>query len=125
MRKAKVAVVRVPEKPSEKEVDAGVRKAIGLVGGLTDIISCGDTVLVKPNLVIARPPETGATTDPRICKAIANIVKEIGARPVIADSSIIDADTEETIQATGYGKLGEAGYEIVDLKREDKKTDST
>ena len=117
MGKSKVAIVKGSTKPDEKQIDTIVRKAIELAGGLTDIVSPGDTVLIKPNLVWASPPETGTTTDPRICKTIANMVRELGAKPIIAESSIIASDTEEVIQVAGYGKLREEGYQVIDLKK--------
>lgn len=117
MAKTKVAVVKSPEKPGENEIEITVRKAAELAGGLIDIIKRGDVVIIKPNLVTAKPPETGATTDPKVCKAIANMVKELGARPIIAESSIVGQDTEEVIQVAGYGKLREEGYEVIDLKK--------
>jgi len=117
MTKTRVAVAKSPEKPNEKEIDAAVRKAVELAGGLTDIIRRGDTVIIKPNLVVAKPPETGATTDPRVCKTMANMVKDLGAKPIIAESSFVGLDTEEAIQVAGYGNLRKAGYEVIDLKK--------
>ena len=117
MKTAKVAIVKGVKKPSEKEIDASVRKAIGLVGGLDDIVKGGDLVLIKPNICFTKPSESGATTDPRICKTIANMVKEKGARPVIAEASLVGTDTEECIKASGYNKLREEGYEVIDLKK--------
>ncbi len=116
---SKVAIVKTPVKPSEREIDIAVRKAIELSGSLSDIISPGDTVLIKPNLVTARPPGSGVITDPRICKVIANMVREIGARAIIAESSGVGSDTEKAIQAAGYGKLREEGYRVIDLKKEE------
>jgi uncharacterized protein (DUF362 family) len=66
MAKTKVAIVKGPKKPGEKEIDAIVRKAIELAGGLPDIISPGDTVLIKPNIVLPRSPGSAVTTDPRV-----------------------------------------------------------
>jgi len=45
------------------------------------------------------------------------MVRELGAKPIIAESSIIASDTEEVIQVAGYGKLREQGYEVIDLKK--------
>ncbi|MFC1873794.1 DUF362 domain-containing protein [Chloroflexota bacterium] len=119
MKKSLVSIVKGPGEPGEKEIDASVRKAIDLVGGLADIISSGDIVLIKPNLVNASHPDTGATTDPRVCKSIANMVKELGAKPIIAESSCIGVDTEEAFNVAGYGKLRDEGFEVIDLKREE------
>ncbi len=116
---SKVAIVKTSIKPSGKEIEIAVRKAIELSGSLSDIISPGDTVLIKPNLVTARPPGSGVTTDPRVCKVIANMVREIGARAIIAESSMVGSDTEKAIQTAGYGKLREEGYKVIDLKKEE------
>jgi len=77
MARTKVAIAKSPKGPSEKEMEATVRKAIELSGGLADIIKRGDTVIIKPNIILPRPPESAAVTDPRVCKAIANMVREL------------------------------------------------
>jgi len=122
MTKTRVAVAKSSEKPSESEIDATVRKAVALAGGLIDIIRRGDIVIIKPNLVVAKTPETGATTDPRVCKTIANLVMELGAKPIIAESSFVGLDTEEAIQVAGYGELRKDGYEVIDLKKKGTET---
>ncbi|MFW6151263.1 MAG: DUF362 domain-containing protein, partial [Chloroflexota bacterium] len=117
MARTKVALVRTREQPGDREIDAAVRQAVDLAGGMADVVKRGNTVLIKPNLVVAKPPESGATTDPRVCKAIADMVTDLGARPVIAESSFVGLDTEEAIEVAGYGKLRGQGYEVIDLKR--------
>ena len=118
MKKSVVSIVKTPKSPSEKEIDTSVRKAIELAGGLTDIISSGDTVLIKPNLISPSHPDTGTTTDPRVCKSIANMVREIGAKPIIAESSGIGTDTEEAIKVAGYSKLRDDGFEGVFVRND-------
>jgi len=117
MAKPKVAIVKGSTKPDEKEIEASVRKAIELAGGLADIVKSGDTVIIKPNIVVAQPPETASDTDPRVCKVIADMVKELGAKPIIGEASSIGVVTEEAIQKAGYGKLREAGYQVVDFTK--------
>jgi len=100
-----------------EEVETATREAISLVGGLDALFGYKELVLIKPNLV-ALPPHrlNGAVTRWEVCKAIADLVREGGGKPVIADSSAVGCDTEKVIQATGYLKLREKGYEVVDLK---------
>lgn len=100
-----------------EEVETATREAISLVGGLDALFGYKELVLIKPNLV-ALPPHrlNGAVTRWEVCKAIADLVREAGGKPVIADSSAVGCDTEKVIQATGYLKLREKGYEVVDLK---------
>ncbi len=50
------------------------------------IIHEGDTVLIKPNLIIRRRPEEATTTHPEFIAAIIRAVKRRGGAPVIADS---------------------------------------
>lgn len=117
MPKPKVAIVKGSAKADEKEIASLVRKAVELAGGLSGLVKAGDTVIIKPNLVYPMTPESGGTTDPRICKAVADIVKELGAKPVIAESSLVSIDTEKCFETAGYNKLREQGYEVIDLKK--------
>jgi len=118
MTKTKVAVVKGSTEPSDKELDAHVRKAIEMAGGLKDIIKKGDTVIIKPNIVVPTTHETAAVTDPRVCRTIADMVKELGGKPIIGESSSIGVVTEEAIQEAGYGKLREQGYIVLDFSKE-------
>ncbi len=61
--------------------------------------------------------DRGATTDPRICKSLADQVRERGGRAIIAESSAIGVDTEEAFKVCGYEALRARGYEVVDLKK--------
>jgi uncharacterized protein (DUF362 family) len=117
MPKTKVSIVKGTVKPEQKDIDQQVAKAVDLAGGLTGLFSKGDTVIIKPNLVYPMTPESGGTTDPRICKALADMVKAMGGKPVIAESCLVSIDTEKCFETAGYNKLRQAGYEVIDLKR--------
>ena len=113
--KSRVSIVRT-EGNDEKKIASAVRESIRLIGGLRDIVHPGDLVLIKPNLVAV--PETrlsGAVTRWEVCRAIADMVMEIGAEPVIAESSAAGVNTEEVIQAAGYQELRDQGYQVLSL----------
>ncbi len=112
-----MAIVRTTVPPGEEDVDRMVREAVRLSGGLKDLVACGATVIIKPNLVAPAAPERGATTDPRVCKSLADQVRELGAHPLIADGSAIGEDTEESFRVCGYDALRSQGYELIDLKK--------
>ena len=117
--KSVVSIVRTKRNPGYDEIRAAVDKALGLIGGVRDVIKPGQLVLVKPNL--AAPPadrEHAVVTSPEVCGAVADVVKEMGARPVIAESSAIGTDTEQIIADSGYLQLREMGYEVINLKKE-------
>lgn len=116
-----VSVVKISPHPVDRQIWGAVREAVGLAGGIAELAGPGKVVLIKPNLVaMPRAPGSGALTNPQVCRAIADIVMEHGARPVIAESSAVGVDTEKVIQFGGYGSLREQGYEVVDLKKEPK-----
>lgn len=49
---------------------------------------CGKTILVKPNLVMAKKPELAATTHPAVLQALAEVLAEFAPKKiVIADSA--------------------------------------
>lgn len=117
MEKSKVAIVKSPEEPNEKDIEACVKKGLELCGAIDNFAKPNDTVLIKPNIFAVKTVESAAITDPRICRAIADVVREAGARPVIAESSSVGTDTEEAFRTGGYDELRKEGYEVVDLKR--------
>jgi uncharacterized protein (DUF362 family) len=118
MSKVKVSIVKTNPKPEYPEIQEAVQKALDLIGDIRDIIKPGHLVLINPSWVA--PPverEAGCITIPEIPRALADIVKRLEARPVIAESSAVGVDTEKVIQASGYSDLREMGYEVVNLKK--------
>jgi uncharacterized protein (DUF362 family) len=116
MSKTTVSIVRFGKNPTYAEIEANVRKAIELAGGLGKI-SKGDLVLVKPNICSPAAPGNGQVTNPHVAKAVADMAREAGARVIIAESSgVLDKDTEASFKANGYAELRAMGYELVDLK---------
>jgi len=118
MSKVKVSIVKTGPKPEYPEIQEAVQKALDLIGDIRDIIKPGHLVLINPSWVA--PPverEAGCITIPEIPHALADIVKGLEARPVIAESSAVGVDTEKVIQASGYRDLREMGYEVVNLKK--------
>jgi len=90
------------------EIEELVRASIEMAGGINDIISNGDYVVLKPNLVEA-PPEPGynevggIATDWRVVKAVATIVRELnpdGKVYIIESSSA--TSTREILEYYNY-----------------------
>ena len=121
MSRPTVAIVRTNSRPDASDAGVAVRKAVALAGGLGHIVSNGSVVLIKPNLVAVPPSaESGACTRATICRALADIVAELGGNPIIAESSSRGVDTEEVVEFMGYGRLRREGYRVVDLKKTGK-----
>jgi len=110
-----VSIVRI----EEDRVEKAVRKAVDLIGGIEAIVKPGETVLLKVNwCVVPEDPKVGVVTNPVVARAVADLVKEAGAEPIIGDSAARGVDTDLVIKATGYGKLADEGYQIANLDKE-------
>ncbi|MBW2489207.1 MAG: DUF362 domain-containing protein, partial [Deltaproteobacteria bacterium] len=124
MEKASVSIVKTPADPDFEQIYAAVKKSLDLIGGIEDIIQPGHLVLINPSWVA--PPverEAGCITLPEVARAVADVVKAAGARPVIAESSAVGVDSEKVIQSSEYRELQELGYEVVNLKATKAKVD--
>lgn len=118
MSKSQVSISRTPPHPDYEQIHTAVEKAIDLIGGLRQIVKPGHKVLVTPSWVTVRTkPEQAAITLPEVTRAVADMVKRAGARPIIAESSAIGVDSEKVIAESGYQPLRAMGYEVVDLKK--------
>ena len=83
-----VAVVKSQEAQASdieyEEIETMVRESINMAGGIDALITNGDYVVLKPNLVEIPPTPTpeyaevgGIATDWRVVKAVAKIVREL------------------------------------------------
>jgi uncharacterized protein (DUF362 family) len=117
MEKSRVAIFQTRKSPEEEEIREKVRAAVDAVGGMGRFVKAGDLVIIKPNLVISMPAETGATVDWRVSRAVADLVRERKGRAVIGESCGTGGDTEKVFQKTGHAALRERGYEVVDFKK--------
>lgn len=55
-------------------------------GGMNAVVSPGQRVLLKPNLLSGKPPEAAVTTHPVIVQAVAELVIEAGGTVLVGDS---------------------------------------
>jgi len=59
---------------------------VALLGGLDQFCQPGESLLLKPNLLLGDSPERGSTTHPEFFKAVINLFKNGGRRLVYGDS---------------------------------------
>jgi uncharacterized protein (DUF362 family) len=97
-----------------REVEAAVRKAIDLVGGIEKLDVQGKSILLKPNILDGSPPPT--TTNPKVIKAVARILYESGARRVLIGdmSAFLKLATRKNMDITFVKMMAEeVGAELV------------
>lgn len=71
---------------SQPRIAEALEKQLELLGGLHKLISRGDTVLLKPNFIAARPSQQATQTHPAIIIELARLLKDFGAKPFVGDS---------------------------------------
>lgn len=112
----KVSIVRCPDYSSTKKA---IAEAIDLAGGLEEVISRGDRVLLKPNVLAASPPEAAATTHPTVVTAMCELVSAAGGVPVVGDGAGISRPgaTAKALKASGIEEAArKAGAEVVNFE---------
>ena len=104
---AKVAIVRCKDYKTARVCEA-VKRAVDLIGGMESFVKPGMKVLLKPNLLSARPPEDGVDTHPEVVRAVARLVKAASGKLAIGDSaSGYHKDIYEVYEKSGMRKIAE------------------
>lgn len=113
----KRAVVAIAK---EENVQASVTKVFDLLGGVTNMIKRGETVILKPNAGHAAPAESAVCTNPETVRAVIREVKKAQPyRIIIAESAAIGCDTMECFEVSGIAQVArEEGVELYDIKAE-------
>ena len=103
-----------------KDVARVVRQAVALAGGLEKIINSQSRVLIKPNLSVALPANTGVTTDPRVVLALVHLAREAGAKEImVGESAVVGFDAGEIFEALKIRGLCEkAGAKVINLDQD-------
>lgn len=71
---------------SEENVQRAVDLSLSDIGGIESFISSGDRVLLKPNLLIGKPPDKELNTRAEVVKAVMARAADCGAKLVVGDS---------------------------------------
>jgi len=78
-------------------------------------------ITIKPNLVVARPSASGATTDPQLVGSIIQYLQEAGCRNIrIAESAWVgERSTQHAYSICGYEEISRRyNVPLIDLKRD-------
>jgi len=121
--KNKVSIIKV----DESGIEAAIRKAIDLAGGLEKIITPSSRVLIKPNIAHPEPSGIGHITDCRVTEAVTKIVQELGPKSVvIGEGSAAGYDwggshsTEEAFRVSGTADVAcKLGVELRNLNTDE------
>lgn len=108
-----MAIVSVVQ---DENVEQAVQKAIKLIGGIESVVSSGDSIVIKPNLVTAMPPEGGMTTDPLVVQAVIELCKSMNPSSLVIAEGSATVDTHVAFKKCGYSEFASRyGIELVDI----------
>lgn len=80
-----VSIVRCNEYVDE-EIRPAITKALSPWGGIKGIVPPGLKVLVKLNLLAAKPAEASVTTHPALARTLITLIADAGGLPIVGDS---------------------------------------
>ena len=105
---------------SDENIKTMVSNCIQGLGGIKQLIAPGSRILLKPNLVVAKPNSSGATTNPLILDAlIENLMRTSPREIIIGESSEIGDDTMEAYKVTGIQDVAQKWKAtILDFKKD-------
>lgn len=115
-RRYNVALTRCVDYGVEN-VSKAIQRQFELLGGCEKFMSRGDRVLLKPNFIVPRPASHPAQTHPEVILAVARIVKDLGCRPVVADSPAWNSFFACIKALDLEGELKKLGVEAVALNK--------
>tara|TARA_B100000315_G_scaffold87601_1_gene80416 strand:+ start:3172 stop:4311 length:1140 start_codon:yes stop_codon:yes gene_type:complete len=96
-----------------KAVSDAVKNSVDDLGGISRFVKKGDTVLLKPNLLAAKAPESAVTTHPSIVQAVGELVKDCGGKIIIGDSPAIGSWNNITKKTGMSGVADRLGARLV------------
>jgi uncharacterized protein (DUF362 family)/Pyruvate/2-oxoacid:ferredoxin oxidoreductase delta subunit len=100
-----------------EKVRTSVTSSLAPIGGLKSFVKAGDRVLVKLNLLGAKPPEAAVTTHPTVAQAVIELIQEHGATPMVGDApggGCSAASYKALLKKTGIQRvIDETGCESV------------
>ncbi len=103
------------------DVQEMVGEALSLLGGIDSLIRPHSVVVIKPNAGHPFPPETSVNTSPEFVAAVIKELRKVEPKHLIlAESSAIGCDTQESLEVSGIRKSAEdAGIDkIIDIKND-------
>ena len=111
-----VALVQSTEYGTE-QIEAAVRHAVDLLGGMSRFVQPGQRVLMKPNLLQGGDPAKAIITHPTVVRAVVKLAQEAGGLVLIADNPFIPPVNERgwdsLYERSGYAAIAaETGAEL-------------
>lgn len=108
----RVAIVR------SKEPVTATKNALEMIRA-GETISRSDKILIKPNYILAKPPSSGVTTDPKVIEGVIKFVQQYDVEMIIGEGSGF-SDTFVAFEMAGVtGLASRYGIKLIDLNKDE------
>ncbi|UPU35577.1 DUF362 domain-containing protein [Geomonas paludis] len=107
-----VALERVSDYGRET-MREGVARLLEPLGGMERYVKPGERVLIKPNLLSAKPAEAAVTTHPELLRAVILEVQKAGGVPLVGDSPGVGSGRRVAERSGMMAVIEETGAEFV------------
>jgi uncharacterized protein (DUF362 family)/NAD-dependent dihydropyrimidine dehydrogenase PreA subunit len=94
-------------------VAAALERLLAPLGGMAAFVRPGERVLLKPNMLAAKPPERAVTTHPALLRAVIVAVQAAGATVLVGDSPGIGGQRRVAERSGMLAVIEETGAELV------------
>lgn len=86
--------------------------------GIANELKPGISVALKPNLVVAKPSSSGATTSPLVISGVVQFLRDCGVKTItIMEGSWVGDNTKRAWRVCGYDEIAKRyGVRLLDLK---------
>jgi uncharacterized protein (DUF362 family)/Pyruvate/2-oxoacid:ferredoxin oxidoreductase delta subunit len=111
---SRVVVANCPSY-SPVEMEKALSEVVEAMGGLSFFVKPGQTVLLKPNLFSAHPPEHAVTTHPELVRQVIVLCEKAGARNIWVGDSPVGGQDEKNLWST-TGMLDAVAGTTAELK---------
>lgn len=99
-----------------QELRQQLTQLLAPLGGMAAFVKAGQRVLLKPNLLSAKPPEAAVTTHPALVRVVAELVQQAGGEVLIGDSPGIGT-LERVAEKSGIAAVArELGVQLIAFK---------
>ena len=105
---------------SDETIKTMVSNCLQDLGGIEKLVPSGSRILLKPNMVVAKPNSTGATTNPLILDTLIEHLMCTSPREIIiGESSEVGRDTMQAYKVTGvYNVAQKWNITLLDFKKD-------
>ena len=114
MNKTKVALIRC-DTYADAQVLKAIRTGLDLLGGISMFAKSGESIVMKPNILIGTDPDKGVTTHPAVFKGVGKLLKEAGASVYYGDSPAF-GKSKANLRRSGLKQVGDdLGFNLADF----------